>query len=60
YFEGDGIEKDPVRAHAWARLAVESEVEDAAELLNRIERSLSPSQLSEARRTYARIKIGLE
>ena len=60
YQQGKGTARDLPRAHAWARFAVESEVEDSEALLRDIEKSLSASQLSEARRSYARIQIGLE
>ena len=60
YQQGKGTSRDLPKAHAWARFAVESEVEDSEKLLRDIEKSLSPTQLSEARRSYARIQIGLE
>ena len=60
YFRGDGIPKDSIRAHAWLSRAVENNHDSAGDLLEDIENDLSDEQLSEARRLFARLKIGLE
>lgn len=59
YYLGNGVKKDLVYAHAWVKRALENEYSFAEELLNNIEDNLSSSQLSEARRLFARMKIGL-
>jgi len=58
YFRGDGIRKDIIRAHAWISRAIENEHQTAAELLEEIEADMSDAELSEARRMFARLKIG--
>lgn len=60
YFHGDGVKKDIIRAHAWISRAIENNHQTAAELLDEIEAGMSDTQLSEARRMLARLKIGLE
>ena len=60
YFRGDGIRKDLIRAHAWISRAIENDHATAADLLNEIESGMSETQLSEARRMFARLKIGLD
>jgi len=60
YFRGDGIRRDLVRAHAWISRAIENEHQTAGELLEEIEADMSETQLSEARRLLARLKIGLD
>jgi TPR repeat protein len=60
YYLGDGIDKDLIRAHAWLSRAIENQHETALELLQEIENDMSQAQLSEARRMFARLKIGLE
>jgi TPR repeat protein len=59
YYLGNGVRKDLIQAHAWASLAVENEHETAAELVAEIERRLSVDELGQARRQFARMKIGL-
>jgi len=59
YYLGDGVDKDLVRAHAWLSRAVENQHETAAGLLEQIENDMSEAQLGEARRMFARLKIGL-
>ncbi|MBT8147913.1 MAG: sel1 repeat family protein [Gammaproteobacteria bacterium] len=58
YFHGDGIDKDLIRAHAWISRALENQHETAAGLLEEIEDDMSESQLRDARRMLARLKIG--
>jgi TPR repeat protein len=60
YYLGDGIDKDLIRAHAWLSRAIENQHETAPELLQEIENDMTQAQLSEARRMFARLKIGLE
>jgi len=60
YYRGTGIDRDLVRAHAWANRALENEHETVGELLEEIEDDMSASQLSEARRLFARMKIGMD
>ncbi|MCB1672354.1 MAG: sel1 repeat family protein [Pseudomonadales bacterium] len=60
YFRGDGIERNLVRAHAWASRALENDHEEAPALLENIEADMSAAQLSEARRLFARMKIGMD
>jgi len=59
YYLGNGVKKDLIYAHAWVSRAIENEYIFAAELLEDIEDDLSSSQLSEARRLFARMEIGL-
>ena len=57
--EGNGTARDLVRAHVWASFAMENEPEQAVRLRSEIERDMTEQQLSEARRMYARMQIGL-
>lgn len=58
YRDGDGVERNIVNAHAWATLALENEFSDAADLIRGLERRMDEEQLSDARRQFARIKVG--
>ncbi len=57
YREGERVSKDLVEAHAWAAKAVASAHENGLVLQKEIEEDLSPSQLSEAKRLFARWQI---
>ena len=57
HLEGDPISQDIVQAHAWAAKAVNNGHEEGLALKHAIEEELSPSQLSAARRQYARWQI---
>lgn len=59
YYLGTGIDKDLVQAHAWASRAIENDYELATEMREDIEKDMSATQLSEARRLFARMQIGL-
>lgn len=59
YFQGEGSGQELVRAHAWASRAIENDYEAASDLLESIEDDLSAAQLAEARRLFARMKIGM-
>ena len=55
--EGERVTKDLVDAHAWAAKAVANAHENGLILKEEIEEDLSPSQLNEARRLFARWQI---
>ena len=55
--EGERVSKDLVEAHAWAAKAEANAHENGLVLKEEIEEDLSPSQLSEARRLFARWQI---
>ncbi len=57
YRDGDHVDRDPVLAHAWTAWAVFYEHPEAGDLLEELEGRMSPEQLSEARRTFARWRI---
>ncbi len=57
HLEGDPIPRDTVQAHAWAAKAVNGGHEEGPALKQAIEEELSTSQLSAARRQYARWQI---
>jgi TPR repeat protein len=57
YQEGEDIGQDFVVAHAWATTAESADYPDAASLKREIEQQMDPSQLSEAKRLYARWQI---
>ncbi|MBT71289.1 MAG: hypothetical protein CMQ15_04495 [Gammaproteobacteria bacterium] len=57
HLEGDPIPRDTVQAHAWAAKAVNSGHEGGLALKQAIEEELDPSQLSAARRQFARWQI---
>lgn len=58
-WSGTDVERDLVRAHVWASFALANQTEEAADLVADIESDMTPTQISEARRTYARMKIAL-
>ena len=55
--DGDHTPRDLIKAHAWAVQAEHLGHPEAATLRKRVEAGLSPSQLAEARRIYARWQI---
>jgi TPR repeat protein len=59
YYLGNGVKKDPIYAHAWISRAIENDYTAGQDLLEDIEDDLNSDQLREARRLFARMKIGL-
>lgn len=57
YSDGDPVDRDYALSHAWASLAVLHEHPEAEEFRSSLERRLDASELSAARRTYARWQI---
>ena len=57
YQKGDRVSKNLVEAHAWAAKAIGNGHEDGLILREQIEEDLSPSQLSQASRLFARWQI---
>ena len=55
--KGSSVNKDLVQAHAWASMAIKADHEEGQALQQKIESKLSSSQLSEAKRLYARWQI---
>lgn len=53
YEAGEGVEQDLAQAYVWARLARDNEASGAAELVNRIQATMTPTQLDQAQRDYA-------
>lgn len=54
YEAGEGVEQDLTQAYMWARLARDNEASGAAELVNRVQTAMTPAQLDQAQRDYAR------
>ncbi|NQV70818.1 MAG: sel1 repeat family protein [Pseudohongiella sp.] len=57
YKDGDHVSRDAVQAHAWASLAISNENADAIGLREELEDDMSPTQLSQARRLFARWQL---
>ena len=57
YQEGEGVKQDLVLAHAWASSAINSDHPEAVEVKVAVERRMSATQLSEAKRLFARWQI---
>lgn len=57
FAEGDHVNKDAVQAHAWASVAIRNENLEAVALRESIQSGMSPQQLSQARRLFARWQI---
>ncbi len=55
--DGDHVNKDAVQAHAWASMAVLNENLEGVALREAIQSRMSPEQLSQARRLFARWQI---
>ncbi|MBL4819531.1 MAG: sel1 repeat family protein [Gammaproteobacteria bacterium] len=59
YYLGDGVDKNLVLAHAWASRAIDNDDALASKLRDDIAEDLDAEELAEARRVFARMKIGL-
>ncbi|MEX0963507.1 MAG: tetratricopeptide repeat protein [Pseudohongiellaceae bacterium] len=57
FAEGEHVNKDAVQAHAWASMAIQNENLEAVALREDIQNRMSPQQLSQARRLFARWQI---
>ena len=57
YRDGDHVQGDLVQAHAWAAWGALYEHPEARAMMNELESEMSPEQLGEARRTFARWQI---
>ncbi len=57
YYDGDPVDRDYTLSHAWASMAVLHEHPEAEAFRTRLERRLDSTDLSAARRTFARWQI---
>lgn len=57
YQEGEGVKQDLVLAHAWASTAVSVEHPEAPAVIKAVERRMNSTQLSDAKRLFARWQI---
>ena len=55
--DGDHVDRDPVLAHAWAAWAARYDHPEAGAMIEEIANRMTPEQLGEARRTFARWQI---
>ena len=55
--DGDHVDRDPVLAHAWAAWAARYDHPEAGAMIEEIASRMTPEQLGEARRTFARWQI---
>lgn len=53
YHTGEGVDQDLVKAHVWAKLALDNEAPDAALLIETLQSVMTPAQLDQAGRDYA-------
>ncbi len=50
YHDGKGVQKDSIQAYMWGTLSVEQGFEPAKELLETLEKEMTPDQIAEAQR----------
>ena len=50
YYDGEGVRKDFIQGYMWATLAVKQGHEPAKELLETLQKEMSPNQITEAQR----------
>ncbi|GMU91321.1 MAG: hypothetical protein AMXMBFR4_03790 [Candidatus Hydrogenedentota bacterium] len=58
YYKGRGLDPDPVRAYMWCILSADGGIEGAADMIESMNKEMTPEQIAEARRLAEDWKAG--